>query len=479
MPSIAVRDFGPIAHAEVELKPLTILIGGNNTGKSYLALAIYSLSRAILGYSPGYTMSERRPGWPPRYWASRREGPSLSDAVGDLSKLKPVLDRLYSQEATFGDLPATVRRWLQNQSGNWAPFLAKEVEYELRRCFGTSLDRLGRRSHYSQSGEFGISISDESHGLSWDMCSAGAELTTQRWEADVSRFTETLSRMSFPALDSILRDPDFMEHILLTEYSNFVIRSYAAPSYYIPATRSGILLGHKTLASLIVGRASRAWIEPMEIGRLPGVITDLIQALLILEEGEPATPEISKTVEFLESEVVTGTIEVQKRLDYPDISYNNNAGRFSLHEVSSMVAETASLVLFLKHLVHPGHLFIFEEPESHLDAANQRRLARAIAMLVNAGVQVLVTTHSDIFLSQINNLMQVARNAPARQGETDYSSAEVLESSRVAAYIFKPSTVGTCVEPLTLDPDYGISTETFSEVHRALYDEAVVMEHLD
>ena len=46
MPFIAVRDFGPIAHAEVELKPPTVLIGANNTGKSYLALAIYSLSRA-------------------------------------------------------------------------------------------------------------------------------------------------------------------------------------------------------------------------------------------------------------------------------------------------------------------------------------------------------------------------------------------------------------------------------------------------
>ena len=48
MPSIAVKDFGPISHAEVDIAPLTVLIGSNNSGKSYLALAIYSLSRAIL-----------------------------------------------------------------------------------------------------------------------------------------------------------------------------------------------------------------------------------------------------------------------------------------------------------------------------------------------------------------------------------------------------------------------------------------------
>ena len=57
-----------------------------------------------------------------------------------------------------------------------------------------------------------------------------------------------------------------------------------------------------------------------------------------------------------------------------------------------MVSEIAPIVLYLKHLVREGHLFIIEEPESHLDAANQMKLARAIAMLVNAGVYVLITT---------------------------------------------------------------------------------------
>ena len=52
MPFIAVRDFGPIAHAEVDLKPLTVFIGSNNTGKSYLAVAIYALSQAISGIHP-------------------------------------------------------------------------------------------------------------------------------------------------------------------------------------------------------------------------------------------------------------------------------------------------------------------------------------------------------------------------------------------------------------------------------------------
>ena len=57
-------------------------------------------------------------------------------------------------------------------------------------------------------------------------------------------------------------------------YSELLLAGYSSRAHYLPASRTGILQGHKTLASLIVGRASSAWIEPMEIERLPGVITD-------------------------------------------------------------------------------------------------------------------------------------------------------------------------------------------------------------
>ena len=40
---LAVTDFGPIARAEVDLRPLTVFIGPSNTGKSYLAILIYAL----------------------------------------------------------------------------------------------------------------------------------------------------------------------------------------------------------------------------------------------------------------------------------------------------------------------------------------------------------------------------------------------------------------------------------------------------
>ena len=39
---LEVTDFGPIAEAKVELRPLTVFIGPSNTGKSWLAMLIYA-----------------------------------------------------------------------------------------------------------------------------------------------------------------------------------------------------------------------------------------------------------------------------------------------------------------------------------------------------------------------------------------------------------------------------------------------------
>ena len=40
-----VRDFGPIAKADLDLRPLTVFVGPSNTGKSYLAILIYALHK--------------------------------------------------------------------------------------------------------------------------------------------------------------------------------------------------------------------------------------------------------------------------------------------------------------------------------------------------------------------------------------------------------------------------------------------------
>lgn len=67
---IEVEDFGPVRHAKIELKSLTVLTGQHNTGKTYLATLFYLLMKFLrdvrdavnpaLSYGGTCTQSEAR-----------------------------------------------------------------------------------------------------------------------------------------------------------------------------------------------------------------------------------------------------------------------------------------------------------------------------------------------------------------------------------------------------------------------------------
>ena len=42
-----VTNFGPIAEAKIQMRPLTVFVGPSNTGKSYLAILILRLASVL------------------------------------------------------------------------------------------------------------------------------------------------------------------------------------------------------------------------------------------------------------------------------------------------------------------------------------------------------------------------------------------------------------------------------------------------
>ena len=47
---ISTTNFGPIASATVDLRPLTVFVGPSNIGKTYFAVLIYALHRVLGGF---------------------------------------------------------------------------------------------------------------------------------------------------------------------------------------------------------------------------------------------------------------------------------------------------------------------------------------------------------------------------------------------------------------------------------------------
>jgi predicted ATPase len=76
---------------------------------------------------------------------------------------------------------------------------------------------------------------------------------------------------------------------------------------------------------------------------------------------------------------------------------------------SSMIKELTPLVLYLRYLAIPDELLVIDEPEMNLHPEAQAKLIEFLAMLVNAGLNVLITTHSPYIIDHLTNLIKAAK----------------------------------------------------------------------
>ena len=157
-------------------------------------------------------------------------------------------------------------------------------------------------------------------------------------------------------------------------------------------------------------------------------------------------------------------------------------------ESSSAVRSLLDFGFYLRHVVQKGHLLMVDEPELNLHPANQRRIARLFARLVNLGVKVFITTHSDYIVKELNTLIMLNHDKPHLKKiaeENGYRQSELIRSGQVKVYMAQEALVpleegqkkrrrGLTLVPADIDPELGIEArsfdETIDEMNRILED---------
>ena len=86
--------------------------------------------------------------------------------------------------------------------------------------------------------------------------------------------------------------------------------------------------------------------------------------------------------------------------------------KLSMDESSSAVRSLLDIGFYLRHVAQPGDLLMVDEPELNLHPENQRRVARLFARLVNLGVKIFITTHSDYIIKELNTLIMLKHGKP-------------------------------------------------------------------
>ena len=396
---IKVQNLGPIEKAEIELRPLTVFVGESNTGKTYLAALIYALHKNFEGFSqlPAYTSaiffslaySSRI-----RYLQSQHPGLELEQEI------LAAVEKLNSpgRPFKFSDLPQHIHTGLKSKLTDPEGF-----EDELKRCFDLESVSKLIRSTGGGGNEMKVSLR---------VCEGNQKLWT--FEAQDTGVGTTVSGHINP--DIVLRSAD---EAVLPETSDVrdplkllrASKEEAENSYYLPAARSGIMQSRGVITSSLIKRATRIGLEHSpEMSTLSGMIADFLEQLIHYKEHNRSSQEINSIAKALEDELLRGEIEVKRPAPeaYPEFLYRPQKVEEALRmsHSSAMVSELAPLVLFLRGIVQPGDVLIIEEPESHLHPVAQTKIAHILARLVQAGVRVVITTHSNWLLQQIGNLIR-------------------------------------------------------------------------
>lgn len=141
---------------------------------------------------------------------------------------------------------------------------------------------------------------------------------------------------------------------------------------------------------------------------------------------------------------------------------------------SAVVSELSPIVLLLKYKKVIDRVF-YEEPEMCLHPQLQKNIARLLCMIVKSGIPITATTHSDIIIQHINNMIRLnvleqkqKDNICKRFG---YSDKEIISCDDITVYQFTEEASGyTKVESIDCT-EYGFEVRSFNDALDKILDE--------
>ncbi len=470
LPIFHVRNLGPIQEATVRLHPLTILIGKNNTGKTYMAKAIYAAYKAL----------------------ERANGPIEPSMTVDESE--EFLNRLQTKSERDRDvLQGSLRKKAEDWMGSRMDRAGSSLKGRLTAYF--DLDDLGELRRWEGKGTLDVSVrtdsSDFLFGLRTDDSGSGTALPA----VTVRDFQESHNLDAWIALvGEMLEDGGDKRANPRTRRASarlarFLWEDHLLPSvgldgaaYYLPAGRSGLIEAWTDVVRLRLQQDrdgfALAGREPAALG---GIALDFLSELQNLISPRPRRPwrfrpgyrrggrskRVRSTAEHLE-ELIGGDVGFA-RGRVPSLTYTQGGKSITVQRASSMVAELAPLLSWIRHVLYPGDLILIDEPEAHMHPEAVIAVAQTLVSLSSVGVKVLCTTHSSEFLHQVSNsMLRSALGTSKSPNET--TSIDVAD---IGVYRFErsPKSSGTQAVRVKIDPRWGIPEDEHVAVAEKLSQE--------
>lgn len=425
-----IENLGIIEKAEVDLsKDLILLYGQNNTGKTSLAYSIYYLWKIKQDYA---------------YFLLNLKFKFLREQSQNILNLIENEIRNYNVTNGFNINLIHVFRHIKEYKKVILADLCQQYAENIGNFFSFP-------SHLSFSSiKVDLDIPDE-------------EIEKRIYASEI-KYSAYFDRISEGEANLTVSKQANSEHLVFmfhsehdkgTEYVaeevfKVIIDSIVNFSAYVaPFERSAISTFNKELSltrNRIFDRLLKAdkytdeLIELLNrrVNRYPQPIRDSLTIVADISVLKKNTCEFNFLSEELERMLLKGKMIISEEGDIHYLPEGTTSPGLDMHLTGSSVKSLCSIIFYLRYLAKRGDYIIIDEPELSLHPDNQILMARFLAQLVNQGFKVIISTHSDYLMREINNLIMLSQPQAEKLMNTyGYMQNQVLKPSQVSAYLFR------------------------------------------
>lgn len=449
---LKVSEYGKIKTAEIEMAPLTLFVGDNNSGKSYLMSLLWGIhNMGISELLHGTLEQETEETYVLKNWFKECILTAWNQGICTVS-----LNEIQTE------LQCLLKRGLEQNKENI-----------VKRIFNSSDIRIeGLEIELKDLKDVFVDFKrlKDNTGNRTDEIYVGNHTT--RYGYNIF-FSEKRIKELDESLDA------FMVYIILGLAMGLdAVDMNRDDNIYLPSARTGFMLTKDIINKVGRNTAFNIQMPKDEISPFTRPINqflDVINDLMLDGKGDERFQEV---VKYLEAHMTEGTLEMSD-LPNKEVMYipAGNKKGMPLRVVSAVVTELSPLILLLKHKKNMESMF-YEEPEICLHPQLQQKMARVICRLINAQLQMIITTHSDIILQHINNMIRLTNKENIKElcQHYEYVLEDLLQMEQVKVYQLRVGINGkTEVEELECGKN-GFAVPTFNDALDRIMDEGYTIQ---
>lgn len=281
--------------------------------------------------------------------------------------------------------------------------------------------------------------------------------------------------------------------------SNFYVKEallylLTCSSLFMPASRTGLMLlyreffAHKTDDSVSIQFIDG--VAEKQQPRILGLTKPVYKFLRFLQTVTPPNLNSSKLIEYMkkdlhfyENNIIEGHISINEQGNMV-YSVKDSKINVPMYLASSMINEIAPLYLAITSSRDRFRRLIIDEIESSLHPEKQMELVRFLNRLYNLKFEFIISTHSDTFVSKLNNLCLMAEYTKRTGDKAALKKLDLEESDLVCAdnlcvYEFVNKENGkSVVREVPFNDKLGYQFDLFTDSALKLYNEATQIQEI-